>query len=437
MEDKLVEAIQERPVSVKDDWQKRLHLVVETMREMSGQTDPQAMVAAYSARMRKLLPTSRMVTVSRRFTEPPHYHITRSSLWKESINPWKDKHKLPLLSGGLLGELLYGDVPRQIDELNVSAHDPAAEYFAGQGSLIALPLYDQGAALNMVILMREAAHAFDREEFPEWVWTSNLFGRATTNLVLKQELQVAYDEVDRELKAVEAIQRSLLPEALPKIPTMDLAAHYQTSHRAGGDYYDFFPLPDGKWGILIADVSGHGTPAAVMMAITHSLAHTLPGPPTPPCNMLCYLNEQLCRRYTGQSGSFVTAFYGIYDPATRTLSYSSAGHNPPRLKHCDDGTMSSLDGAGRLPLGIFAEEEYEQASQRLRPGDQIIFYTDGITEAQNARGEMFGTERLDHVLEACRPGAKPLIDATLEALELFTAGRPADDDRTILVAKIS
>jgi sigma-B regulation protein RsbU (phosphoserine phosphatase) len=432
-----VEAIQERPVSIKDDWQNRLQHVVETMREMSGQTDPQAMVAAYSARMRKLLPTSRMVTVSRRFTEPPRYHITRSSLWKETINPWKDKHKLPLLSGGLLGELLYGDVPRQIDELNVSAHDPAAEYFAGQGSLIALPLYDQGTALNMVILMREAAHAFDQEELPEWVWTSNLFGRATTNLVLKQELQVAYDDVDRELKAVEVIQRSLLPEVLPTIPTMDLAAHYQTSHRAGGDYYDFFPLADGKWGILIADVSGHGTPAAVMMAITHSLAHTLPGAPAPPSKLLCYLNEQLCRRYIGQSGSFVTAFYGIYDPATRTLSYASAGHNPPRFKHCDDGTMSSLDGAGHLPLGIHAEEKYEQASQRLRPGDQIIFYTDGITEAQNAKGEMFGTERLDHVLEACRPGAKPLIDATLEALELFTAGRPADDDRTILVAKIS
>ncbi len=432
-----MEAIQDKLAAVKGDWQQRLRLVVETMREMSGQTDPQAMVAAYSARMRKLMPTDRMVTVSRRETKYPFYRITRSSLWKEPINPWKQKDRLPLLAGGLLGELLYGDVPKLIDDLQVAADDPAAEYFAGQRSLLAMPLYDQGTALNMVIVMRKAPQAFDREELPELVWMSNLFGRATTNLVLKQELQVAYDDVDRELKAVEAIQRSLLPEKLPKIPTMDMAAHYQTSHRAGGDYYDFFPLADGQWGILIADVSGHGTPAAVMMAITHSLAHTQPGPPTPPCKMLCYLNEQLCRRYTGQSGSFVTAFYGIYDPAARTLSYSSAGHNPPRLKHCDDGTMSSLDGAGHLPLGIFAEEQYESASQRFRPGDQIILYTDGITEAQSAAGDMFGTERLDQVLQACRPGATALINAVLEALETFTAGRPADDDRTILVAKIS
>src|SRR5437879_11759945 len=84
------------------------------------------------------------------------------------------------------------------------------------------------------------------------------------------------------MRTVAALQRSLLPDPLPKIPTMSVAAHYQTSHRAGGDYYDFFPLPGGKWGILIADVSGHGTPAAVLMAVTHTIAHTYPGPPPPP-----------------------------------------------------------------------------------------------------------------------------------------------------------
>ncbi len=107
---------------------------------------------------------------------------------------------------------------------------------------------------------------------------SNLFGRATHNLVLSDQLKVAYEAVDYEMKVVADIQRSLLPMQMPSIPTLSLAAHYQTSHRAGGDYYDFFPLPDGKWGILIADVSGHGTPAAVLMAVTHSLAHTLPRP---------------------------------------------------------------------------------------------------------------------------------------------------------------
>ena len=133
---------------------------------------------------------------------------------------------------------------------------------------------------------------------------------------------------------------------------MALAAHYQTSHRAGGDYYDFFPLPGGRWGILIADVSGHGTAAAVLMAVTHSIAHTYPGPPTPPGELLKHVNQVLAERYTANTGAFVTAFYAVYDPATRTIAHSSAGHPPPRLKRCADGSLTLLDGQHGLPLGI-------------------------------------------------------------------------------------
>src|SRR5439155_11889868 len=134
------------------------------------------------------------------------------------------------------------------------------------------------------------------------------FGRATHNLVLAEEVRKAYTVVERELKVVADIQRSLLPKTIPEIPGLGLAAFYQTSQWAGGDYYDFFPLPDGRWGILIADVSGHGTPAAVMMAITHSLAHGLPGHPDPPSTMLGHVNRQLYRRYNAGNEGFVTAF---------------------------------------------------------------------------------------------------------------------------------
>ncbi|MHC4092460.1 MAG: PP2C family protein-serine/threonine phosphatase, partial [Planctomycetota bacterium] len=304
-------------------------------------------------------------------------------------------------------------------------------------SLMAIPLFDQGVAMNMVVFMREPPQAFVHRELPEIVWMSNLFGRATHNLVLSGELREAYEAVDRELGVVADIQRSLLPRELPSIPTTDWAVHYQTSRRAGGDYYDFFPLADGKWGVLIADVSGHGTPAAVLMAITHAIAHTHPESQTPPANLLRRLNRQLGRFYTGRWSAFVTAFYGIYHPATRELTYSSAGHNPPRLKHCDDGTLTTLDGTRALPLGIAPEERYLECTQSLRRGDQIFFYTDGITEAVNPAGEAFGTQRLDHVLTDCRVDATSLINAVLDAVAGFTAGRPADDDRTLLVAKIT
>src|SRR5947207_1513638 len=134
------------------------------------------------------------------------------------------------------------------------------------------------------------------------VWMSNLFGRATHSLVLSDQVKQAYEQVDRELRAVADIQRSLLPSELPRIAGLDLASHYQTSTRSGGDYYDFFELPEGKWGILIADVSGHGTPAAVIMAVTHSIAHMLSEPPMPPSTLMHFVNRHLTARYTNGSG---------------------------------------------------------------------------------------------------------------------------------------
>jgi sigma-B regulation protein RsbU (phosphoserine phosphatase) len=418
-------------------WRERLAATVATMRDMSRETDPQEMRRIYVERMRQMQPVDGSVSLSRRGLQAPWYRITRSTRWAEEINPWKEPDRLPLLSGGLLAELIYGDEPRLFNDFRAPAGDPAAEYLAECRSMVALPLYDGGAALNMALLMRREPGAFDPEDLPDLILTGNLFGRATNNLVLAEQLKAAYEAVDHELQVVADIQRSLLPRKPPKIPTMAVAAHYQTSQRAGGDYYDFFPLPDGQWGILIADVSGHGTPAAVLMAVTHSLAHTYPGPPTPPGEMLNYVNRHLARLYTMESETFVTAFYGIYDPAGRALIYASAGHNPPRLKRCDDGTLMQLDASRGLPLGISPDETYREATLRLVPGDQVVLYTDGITEAASPDGELFGTERLDAVLENCSVTASDLLREVLAAVEAFTHGRPATDDRTVLVAKVS
>lgn len=418
------------------DWRARLSTIVETMRELSRQTDPMAMGRTYGERIRTIFPTDRFMALSRRDLDRPQVRVTRFSLWTEQVNPWKDKDRLPVYSAGLLSDLIYSDEPQIIDEIRLSPDDPTRDYFAGMGSLIAIPHYDHGVALNMVIMMREKPHGFPHDELPELVWINNLYGRATLSLVKAEEARAAYEIVDREMITVADMQRSLLPSKLPEIPTLGLAAHYQTSRRAGGDYYDFFPLPDGKWGILIADVSGHGTPAAVIMAVTHAIAHTYPGPATPPGELLRHVNRTLSARYTARSGAFVTAFYGIYDPADRTLDYASAGHPPPRLKRCQDGTLALLDAVQKLPLGVIDDEVYPQATAQLIPGDQLIFYTDGVTEAHNASGEMFGLERLDRVLENCGVGAADILKEVLIAVDEFTAGKLADDDRTVLVAKV-
>lgn len=417
-------------------WQERLALIVRTMREMSTHTDPQVMVREYAARMRELNPTDRMVALSRRGLPAPQYRITRSSVWKQEINPWREAHRLPVLAGGLLGELIYAGEPRVINEFCVQPDDPAAEYFTGMRSIMALPNFDRGEALNMVVMMKAEPHYFDYERLPEMVWMSNLFGRATQNLVLSDELRRAYEIVDNEMKVVADIQRSLLPADLPDIPSVQLAAHYQTSQQAGGDYYDFFALPDGRVGFLIADVSGHGTPAAVIMAITHAISHTYPTEPVPPGAIMTYVNDKLTTRYTTHLGAFVTAFYGIYDPKTRELRYTSAGHNPPRIRRCDTRQIEALDRSSNLPLGIVPDEIYEESVFQFRPGDQVIFYTDGITEAHNPAGDLFGVQRLDEALSRCQPDAQAIIDHVLAEVDRFAAGRAADDDRTLVVAKI-
>jgi phosphoserine phosphatase RsbU/P len=417
-----------------DDWRRTLDHIVETMREMSLQDDPQSMVRAYGKRMRQFQKTDGFVALSRRGLEHPKYRITRSSTWETEINPWEEKDKLPLLEGGLMGELIYGDVPRIIDDLRVADDDPGKAYFGDNRSVMAIPHFDRGVGLNMTLSFRKEPRAFLPEQFPDWVWMSSLFGRATQNLVLSAELKRAYEVVERELKVVADIQRSLLPKTIPPIPTLNVATFYQTSQWAGGDYYDFFPLPDGNWGILIADVSGHGTPAAVLMAVTHSLAHGFPGPHDPPSALLNKVNQQLSTLYTASGEAFVTAFYGIYDPKTRRLSYSSAGHNPPRLRRCSESSIESLEHAQRLPLGLVADEVYEDSTLILRPGDRLAFYTDGITEAIATDGRMFGIERLDAVLSRCcgAGSAQELVDDVVNEVKAFTLGEPPADDQTLL-----
>lgn len=416
-------------------WPDRLAHVVEMMRDISTRTEPEDMVRAYTAYMAWYRPGDALISVSRRGLEAPWYRITRSTLWAEHPDPWREPEKLPLLGGGLLGKLLYGDEPRILDGLEAEADDPAFDLLRGFRSLAAIPVYDGGAALNMAVFLAREPGAFDPEQLPERVWSTNLFGRATQNLVLKRDLGDAYRTLERELRVIADLQRSMLPQRLPDIPRLEIAAHYQPSARAGGDYYDFFKLPEGKWGLLIADVCGHGAPAAVLMAVTHALANTYIGEASPSA-VLEDLNRRLYEGYTAEHGSFVTAFFGVFDPETLTLEYSSAGHPPPRVKRCRDGSLFMLDEARSVPLGIVHGQRYGMASIALAPHDQVIMYTDGVTEAMNAQREMFETRRLDDVLENCSLPADGVIREVLARLEAFAAGVAPRDDQTMIVAKI-
>ncbi len=427
--------------SGRHSWQEELEIIDRTMKAVSSVSDPEELVDVYWNGIGELLPIYDYIALSRRDVPPPGFLITRSSRFEEHFNPWTQRDRLPRLTGGLLGELAYADKPVIIDDLppRLARDDPGFQYLDGFGSLLALPQYDGGLGINVTISLLPPGRTIEHEMIPMLHWQSGLFGRGTHNLVLRNQLSAALGELDRELQVVGEIQRSLLPAQLPAIPGFDLAAYYRTSARAGGDYYDFFPLNNGAWGIFIADVAGHGTPAAVLMAITHAIAHTQPGMHTPPPELLKHLNDHLTRSYT-RGGTFVTALYGVLDPKSRKLTYSCAGHNPPRLVR--DGNVISLDGARAIPLGIQTDETYEQATVTLRPGDLLLLYTDGITETIAPREsgsrsrKLFGMERLDELLLTCGDNsAEKCLTQIRAELAKFSNDVPPNDDQTLIAIR--
>jgi sigma-B regulation protein RsbU (phosphoserine phosphatase) len=426
-------------VKQKRTWQEELAIIDRTMKAISGVTDPEELVDVYWNGIGDLIAINDYVALSRRNVEPPFYLITRSSRFTEHFNPWTQRELLPKMRGGLLGEIVYGNKPVIMEDLpaRLSTEDPARFYLHGFQTLIALPQYDGGEALNMTILLLPPGTEIDHARIPTIHWQAGLFGRGTQNLVLRNQLGAALAALDRELQIVGAIQRSLLPSELPTIPGFEVAAHYQTSAWAGGDYYDFFPLDGGRWGLFIGDVSGHGPPAAVLMAITHAIAHARPGTHTPPAALLDYLNNQLARVYT-RDDSFVTAFYAVLDPLERTFTYSRAGHNPPRLVRGDQ--VLPLDENGSLPLGILDGQNHEETVVRLSSNDLLLLYTDGITEAAASgagqeKAAFFGTERLDAILLNCRERRVEECVARIrtELAEFSGAAQPADDQTLIAI----
>jgi sigma-B regulation protein RsbU (phosphoserine phosphatase) len=421
-------------------WTEELAIIDRVMKSVSDITDPNDMVRTYWDGIGDLVPGDHYLALSRRGVEPPEFLITRSSRFTEHYNPWTQRDRLPRLSGGLLGEIAYADKPVVIDDLpaRLAPDDPGRFYLEGYQSLIALPQYEGGKGVNIGMTLFEPGDEFDHSILPMMHWQASLFGRGTQNLVLRNQLQKALADLDRELEVVGEIQRSLLPRELPRIDGFEVAAFYRTSARAGGDYYDFFPLDADGWGVFIADVSGHGTPAAVLMAITHAIAHTRPGRLRPPGDVMAHLNMHLARTYT-TAGTFVTAFYATLDPVNRHLTYASAGHNPPRLRRA--GRVIALDETAGLPLGIVEEEAFGEAGIALEPGDLLLLYTDGITEVMappDAEGsrELYGEERLDALLLTPEARTAQGCVATIrEAVTAFARGTPPTDDQTLIAIR--
>lgn len=260
--------------------------------------------------------------------------------------------------------------------------------------------------------------------------------KTTRELRLIKEAVDARDRlriVQQELEVATRIQRSIVPSVFPAFPERDdfeLFGKMIPARDVGGDFYDFFLVDENRLGIVIGDVAGKGIPAAIIMAVSRTLvkATALQGFRAADC--LRQVNRLLCADYS--AGLFVTLFYGIVDASTGKTDYCVAGHQPPYLIR-KTGEVSALEHPGGLVLGVSSEGEYHGGEVELHPGDSLILYTDGVSEAMDGDKNLYSETRLEEVLR--KQAAKPvpdLVKAIFANVRKFSAGLPQTDDIAVL-----
>jgi sigma-B regulation protein RsbU (phosphoserine phosphatase) len=242
----------------------------------------------------------------------------------------------------------------------------------------------------------------------------------------------------RELSIATEIQQSILPRTFPPFPEhveFDLYAEMHPAREVGGDFYDFFLLKDGRLGLVVGDVSGKGMPAALFMAASRTLLKATALRGAAPGDCFNEVNRLLC--LDNRAELFVTVFYAILDPRTGELHFSNGGHNQPFLVRSDgSSSLECLGELGGLFLGAMEDWNYTTQRTRLRPGDLLFLYTDGVTEAMDGHNEQFGEERLAASLQQLKGmSAEQTVRGVVQAVQRHAAGVPASDDLTALALR--
>lgn len=241
--------------------------------------------------------------------------------------------------------------------------------------------------------------------------------------------------LESELELSQVVQRALLPQQVPYIQGVELAAFSRPSEIIGGDYFDFFQFRDGTHGLVIADVSGHGVSAGMLMSSLQMAIRTMAPETDVPAEIL----ERINRFYIHNINftTFVTVFLARFDPATLTLTYVNAGHNPPAVRRKSDGIVTWLRPTAPA-IGLAEEFRARMETVLFEEGDSLLLYTDGLTEALNISNEEFGQERLGALVQqyADRP-APDLLQNIRQAVSAFGGNRPLVDDVTMVALKFS
>src|SRR2546421_5560832 len=255
---------------------------------------------------------------------------------------------------------------------------------------------------------------------------------AIENARLYEQIERQEKRLERDLALARELQFRLLPQSRPQLANLEVAAKFSPARAIGGDLYDFVNYSLSRFAIVIGDVSGKGAPAAIYAALVSGILRSHAPIEPGPAEMLSAVNFSLGERRI--DGQFVSIIYAIWDDPNRTLQVANSGL--PRPLYCHDGKIEVIEATG-LPLGLFDDAEYDEFTFRAKPGDMFVFFSDGILDARNAEGELFGRQRVEQIVARCagRP-ADYVVDCLFKAVEEHAAGVETFDDQTVVAIKV-
>jgi sigma-B regulation protein RsbU (phosphoserine phosphatase) len=255
---------------------------------------------------------------------------------------------------------------------------------------------------------------------------------ALENARLYEEIARQERRLERDLALARELQMRLLPQTLPKVAHLELAAKFTPARAIGGDLYDFIPYSLSRLGIVIGDVSGKGAPAAIYAALVSGILRSHAPIEPGPAEMLSAVNLSLAERRI--EAQFVSLIYAVWDDENRTLQVANSGL--PRPIYVHDGKNTSIDATG-LPLGLFDDADYDEFSFKMKPGDMFVFFSDGILDARNRKGELFGRGRVEQIVADCKGRtADCVVDSLFKAAAEHSAGVETFDDQTVVAIKV-
>ena len=341
-----------------------------------------------------------------------------------------DLQELHLKMGeGLIGHVAVTGKPYVSQEVR---HDP--RYINARpltNSEMVAPIISNNEVIGVFDLESDHLNAYSNDDLEVLMLLSSQVAIIIEKVMLHENL-IEKQRLETQLEVARQVQLALLPARDPQIDGFEISAYNFPTEEVSGDYYDWVRIYDDQIGLVIADVSGKGMPAALLMAFLRASLRAATHIGYAPAISMSKVNYLLWESI--ERNQFVTAFYGIFDATNRTLAYSNAGHNPALVMEADGSAR--FEERGGVPLGMFRDTRYYEYYLTIESGQMLVLYTDGLTEARNSSDEEYGRDRLVESVRKCRDlSAREMIDYIHRDLITWTDGQGADDDMTIFIIK--